>query len=238
MSIKIMSMVFDTPLKPTQKLIMLALADHANDMGGRVFPSMERVAHKVCLSKRQVQRIMNDLRKDGYIEMVHKASRHRPREYRIDLVKLKAIMVEYETPMKVRGDNMSSLNSIPPTSGVFRGDIAMSPKPSVVKLTDNKVNLGRTKAVRHPDSQHKAIQMYRKITNRYPKKELYTTIIEVIGDKSENDLRPYHQEWLERGYNPMSIKWLTEWVVQGSMPLMKGKGKTSIDTLQEAFNAD
>ena len=227
MSIKIMSMVFDTPLKPNQKLIMLALADHASDSGGRVFPSMERVAHKVCLSKRQVQRIMNDLRKEGLIHMTHKASRHRPREYRIDLVKLKAIMVEYEVP--VRGDNMTPLNGqvgVTPTS----------PKPSVVKLTDNKVNL-RTN-VPHPDSQHPSILVYRSVTNRYPKKELYTTIIKAIGDKTEDDLRPYHQEWLERGYNPMSIKWLTEWVAQGSMPTMKGKGTTSIDTLKEAFNAD
>ena len=227
MSIKVMTMVFDAQLKSNQKLVLLALADHANDMGGRVFPSIERVAHKVCLSKRQVQRIMNDLRKEGLIHMTHKASRHRPREYRIDLVKLKAIMVEYEVP--VRGDNMTPLNGqvgVTPTS----------PKPSVVKLTDNKVNL-RTN-VPHPDSQHPSILVYRSVTNRYPKKELYTTIIKAIGDKTEDDLRPYHQEWLERGYNPMSIKWLTEWVAQGSMPTMKGKGTTSIDTLKEAFNAD
>ena len=234
MSIKIMSMVFDTPLKPNQKLIMLALADHASDSGGRVFPAMERVAHKVCLSKRQVQRIMNDLRKEGLIHMTHKASRHRPREYRIDLVKLKAIMVEYEAP--VRDDNMSPLNGKPPTYGGFRGDIAVSPEPSVVKLTDNKVNL-RTN-VPHPDSQHPSILVYRSVTNRYPKKELYTTIIKAIGDNTEDDLRPYHQEWLERGYNPMSIKWLTEWVVQGRIPGVTSQKATSIDTLKEAFNAD
>jgi len=229
MSIKVMTMVFDAQLKSNQKLVMLALADHANDMGGRVFPSIERVAHKVCLSKRQVQRIMNDLRKEGLIHMTHKASRHRPREYRIDLVKLKEIMVEYETPMKVRGDNMTPLNGqvgVTPTS----------PKPSVVKLTDNKVNL-RTN-VPHPDSQHPSILVYRSVTNRYPKKELYTTIIKAIGDNTEDDLRPYHQEWLERGYNPMSIKWLTEWVVQGRIPGVTSKKATSIDTLKEAFNAD
>jgi len=228
-SIKVMTMVFDAQLKSNQKLVMLALADHANDMGGRVFPSIERVAHKVCLSKRQVQRIMNDLRKEGLIHMTHKASRHRPREYRIDLVKLKEIMVEYETPMKVRGDNMTPLNGqvgVTPTS----------PKPSVVKLTDNKVNL-RTN-VPHPDSQHPSILVYRSVTNRYPKKELYTTIIKAIGDNTEDDLRPYHQEWLERGYNPMSIKWLTEWVVQGRIPGVTSKKATSIDTLKEAFNAD
>ena len=229
MSIKVMTMVFDAQLKSNQKLVMLALADHANDMGDRVFPSIERVAHKVCLSKRQVQRIMNDLRKEGLIHMTHKASRHRPREYRIDLVKLKEIMVEYETPMKVRGDNMTPLNGqvgVTPTS----------PKPSVVKLTDNKVNL-RTN-VPHPDSQHPSILVYRSVTNRYPKKELYTTIIKAIGDNTEDDLRPYHQEWLERGYNPMSIKWLTEWVVQGRIPGVTSKKATSIDTLKEAFNAD
>ena len=227
MSIKVMTMVFDAQLKSNQKLVMLALADHANDMGGRVFPSIERVAHKVCLSKRQVQRIMNDLRKEGLIHMTHKASRHRPREYRIDLVKLKAIMVEYEVP--VRGDNMTPLNGqvgVTPTS----------PKPSVVKLTDNKVNL-RTN-VPHPDSQHPSILVYRSVTNRYPKKELYTTIIKAIGDNTEDDLRPYHQEWLERGYNPMSIKWLTEWVVQGRIPGVTSQKETSIDTLKEAFNAD
>ncbi len=227
MSIKIMSMVFDAQLKSNQKLVMLALADHANDMGGRVFPSIERVAHKVCLSKRQVQRIMNDLRKEGLIHMTHKASRHRPREYRIDLVKLKAIMVEYETP--VRGDNMTPLNG-------QVGVTWVSPKPSVVKLTDNKVNL-RTN-VPHPDSQHPSILVYRSVTNRYPKKELYTTIIKAIADNTEDDLRPYHQEWLERGYNPMSIKWLTEWVVQGRIPGVTSKKATSIDTLKEAFNAD
>ena len=227
MSIKVMTMVFDAQLKSNQKLVMLALADHANDMGGRVFPSIERVAHKVCLSKRQVQRIMTDLRKEGLIHMTHKASRHRPREYRIDLVKLKAIMVEYETP--VRGDNMTPLNGqvgVTPTS----------PKPSVVKLTDNKVNL-RTN-VPHPDSQHPSILVYRSVTNRYPKKELYTTIIKAIGDKTEDDLRPYHQEWLERGYNPLSIKWLVDWAISGMIPGVTSKKATSIDTLKEAFNAD
>tara|TARA_Y100000034_G_C6833893_1_gene376671 strand:+ start:427 stop:1110 length:684 start_codon:yes stop_codon:yes gene_type:complete len=227
MSIKVMTMVFDAQLKSNQKLVMLALADHANDMGGRVFPSIERVAHKVCLSKRQVQRIMNDLRKEGLIHMTHKASRHRPREYRIDLFMLKAIMVEYEVP--VRGDNMTPLNGqvgVTPTS----------PKPSVVKLTDNKVNL-RTN-VPHPDSQHPSILVYRSVTKRYPKKELYTTIIKAIGDKTEDDLRPYHQEWLERGYNPLSIKWLVDWAISGMIPGVTSKKATSIDTLKEAFNAD
>jgi hypothetical protein len=227
MSIKVMTMVFDAQLKSNQKLVMLALADHANDMGGRVFPSIERVAHKVCLSKRQVQRIMNDLRKEGLIHMTHKASRHRPREYRIDLFMLKAIMVEYEVP--VRGDNMTPLNG-------QVGVTWVSPKPSVVKLTDNKVNL-RTN-VPHPDSQHPSILVYRSVTKRYPKKELYTTIIKAIGDKTEDDLRPYHQEWLERGYNPLSIKWLVDWAISGMIPGVTSKKATSIDTLKEAFNAD
>lgn len=61
MSVKIMGEVWELDLKPAQQIVLLALADHADHNGDRVFPSVALIAWKTNYTRRQVQRIMREL---------------------------------------------------------------------------------------------------------------------------------------------------------------------------------
>jgi len=67
-----------------------------------------------------------------------------------------------------------------------------------------------------PRSDSPAIQAFRSVVKRYPKKALYDVIIEALGETPDlKRLSSCYCEWLERGYNGNSYKWLTEWYTAG-----------------------
>jgi hypothetical protein len=79
MSIKLMTAVWDREdLSSTQKLVLLSLADWANDEG-LCWPSIERVAKKSSLKKRAVQLAIRSLEEMQFIrreEVVGKGNRY------------------------------------------------------------------------------------------------------------------------------------------------------------------
>jgi len=73
MSVKIMSAIFESEtLGPTERLIMLALADHADD-SGRCYPSMQRLCKRTGLSDRAIQKNIKDLTEAGYLTVIPQA---------------------------------------------------------------------------------------------------------------------------------------------------------------------
>ena len=86
MSIKVMSMVFDRyPAGGNERLLALALADHAKDDGTRIWPSVAELSRKTLQSERTVQRQVAAMVARGWLEVVH-VSTGRPgdtNEYRI-----------------------------------------------------------------------------------------------------------------------------------------------------------
>lgn len=65
MSIRIMSAVFESrSLGPTDRLVMLSLADHAGE-DGTCYPSIARLCQRTGLSERAVQQSIKRLRDDG-----------------------------------------------------------------------------------------------------------------------------------------------------------------------------
>jgi hypothetical protein len=84
MSVKQMAKVWEYELPHNHQSIMLAMADHANDEGGSIFPSLERVAWKTGYKRGSVKRIVRELKVIGLLVIVKRASRHRPTEYRIN----------------------------------------------------------------------------------------------------------------------------------------------------------
>lgn len=74
MSLEAMNWAWEQPVsKSTNKLVLLALADHAN-ADGECWPSMKRIAERSDISPRQVSRAINELVELGLIE---KANRRR-----------------------------------------------------------------------------------------------------------------------------------------------------------------
>jgi len=63
--------------------------------------------------------------------------------------------------------------------------------------------------------KHPAYVAYYHVTKKRPKNELIDMIIEKIGDTpDQSNLEACRLEWLSRGYNPMSLKWL-DWYTSG-----------------------
>jgi DNA-binding Lrp family transcriptional regulator len=79
MSIRIMSAIWEIPLPPTEKLVLLALADAANDEG-LCWPSIATIARKSGFSERSVQRSIRAAEGMGLItreEVIGKGCKYR-----------------------------------------------------------------------------------------------------------------------------------------------------------------
>jgi len=105
MSIRLMSDVWRTDLPTVEKMVLLVIADHANDEGTQAYPSQATMAAKASISIRTVQRAVNNLVGQGYIKMFKGAGGspdcredRRPHLYQINVGKL-------------RGDSMTGRQS-------------------------------------------------------------------------------------------------------------------------------
>lgn len=86
MSVKIMSMVFDRyPEGGGEMLLALALADHANDQGESIRPSIASLAEKTRQSERSVQYQLRRMEESGWLILVNHGNggRNHRREYQI-----------------------------------------------------------------------------------------------------------------------------------------------------------
>ncbi|WP_434626091.1 helix-turn-helix domain-containing protein [Azospirillum sp. B2RO_4] len=89
MSLRAMAAVWGSPrpLDTMTAIVLVRLADFADDHGGGIFPSVKRVAAECRLSPRKVQYILRDLEATGLLVKVadEDPGRRRGREYRLDL---------------------------------------------------------------------------------------------------------------------------------------------------------
>jgi hypothetical protein len=139
-SIKIMTRVWDARniTTPAFRLVLLKLADCANDAGERSFPAVPTIAADCELSSRQVQRALSWLREHGFIAQVAPAKHHRPAEW---AVCLDAAGVPYTRTEADRADTPQGRHPVTPTparqgrrtgragvtSTTVRGDIPGTP---------------------------------------------------------------------------------------------------------------
>lgn len=94
------------PRGGTHLLVLMILADHADDAGGNVWPSVARVARAARCTTRQVRRIMRDLEADGVIEPDGAAVGGRPgstRRWRLRLDLLGALPAVFGAARSGRG---------------------------------------------------------------------------------------------------------------------------------------
>jgi hypothetical protein len=82
-----MALVWDLGLEHAKKYVLLAYADHADDQGYNVYPSLGRIAHKTGYSRDQIRRISRQLVEAELMVLVAPAdaARRRPAEYRLTL---------------------------------------------------------------------------------------------------------------------------------------------------------
>ena len=128
----------------SKKLIMLALADWADDDGGRIYPSVPSIAIKVGdISPRHVRRLLGELVSEGYLEVVRRGGDGGPKDttdYR--MVAEQLVVGEGFTPDTQTPDTSVTPDiedTLPRTSETLTPDIAVSANP-----------LGTVKENRHP----------------------------------------------------------------------------------------
>ena len=94
MSIKVMTDVWQfAPYREATLLVLLAMADWANENGGDIFPKVSTLAAKARLSTRATQAAVRRLEADGTVECVKRAS-GRPGDanrYRINVQRMKEL---------------------------------------------------------------------------------------------------------------------------------------------------
>jgi hypothetical protein len=71
-SIKLMSIVWDLHLPPGEKLVLLALADQANDEGVQCWPAVSTIARRSGQGERTVRRALADLESKGHLTRQHR----------------------------------------------------------------------------------------------------------------------------------------------------------------------
>lgn len=106
MSVKVTTWVWEQDLPPNMKIVLLAVADHADDDGGNSYPSHDTLAKKTGFSTRQVKRVLDSLAQSGYIEVgkahiPHRRADRQPNMYTIFMSQMPRHGVTDESP---RGD--------------------------------------------------------------------------------------------------------------------------------------
>lgn len=92
MSIRLMTMVWDIRW-PTQNhlLVMLKLADHANDEGSKVWPAVATIAAQAQCSERTVQNVLKAFRDCGLVGVVKPGGGASPTIYTLNVSLLNAL---------------------------------------------------------------------------------------------------------------------------------------------------
>jgi Helix-turn-helix domain len=77
-------------MAPLPRLMLLALADLANDAGGQCFPSQATLARQTGISDRHVRNLLADLIAAGHVTLVRKATGSTSASYQLTLPPLPA----------------------------------------------------------------------------------------------------------------------------------------------------
>ena len=88
MSVRLMSMAWQSGLPKNQKILLLAYADHANDDGSSIYPGEDLVAEKTSDSKGNVRRVTKLLLESGILIQTKPGYRGQRAEYLINVAAL------------------------------------------------------------------------------------------------------------------------------------------------------
>jgi Helix-turn-helix domain len=85
MSLRIMTAVFELEITASEKLVLIAMADHAHHDGSSCFPGVGLLARKTSLSRRGVQKIVRRLEQRGLLAPIGVSRGYHTTEYRVTL---------------------------------------------------------------------------------------------------------------------------------------------------------
>ena len=135
MSVRVMNLVWPANLPAMDKLVLLYLADHANDDGNSAYPSVDRLSAGCSLTRRAVQKILRRLEKREVIILQGgaKGGRGRTRNYRISPERANVVH-------PIKGERGSPFPAKRANESAIKGERG-SPEPSLTikELSDSVV---------------------------------------------------------------------------------------------------
>lgn len=219
MSIKIMTEVWaKARLGGSRLLILLALADNANDER-YCWPSIDTLAKKSRLQRRQVQNVLSELESTGYLVVDRSQEFKRTNVYHIQPVGNWGVQqnapVQSDAPMHQDAPTHAP-ECTPPMQ-------PSAPKPSG-KPSRKPRSASQSALANDVESKHPAILCYKAVVGRYPPKSQWHKIAQTLGgDPDQPKLRRCFVAWEGEGHKPTNLAWLYEWYVTG-IPAKKDRG--------------
>lgn len=150
MTVKVTTWVFDhSEATGSDRLVLLALADHADDETWSCWPSMQRIARKARLSESTTRRALQSLAASGRIRI----ERNGGLGYRDDRRPNLYFLLDEVSGCAPVDDGVSK----PPPRGVKKspnGVSAVTPKPSIEPKYINKTQSLESSGARFPEPRN------------------------------------------------------------------------------------
>ena len=152
MSVKVMSWVWDhSRAKGAQRLVLLAVADHANDDGLDAFPSLARLARKTGMTERGVHKAIGALVALGELQVTAGGGRGRSNRYRVLMVDRP--QTPNVVPALVGNPEPETMNEVPGTTfhePHSRNTAPRKPEPRSTELSLNPPETSSSKKSSSP----------------------------------------------------------------------------------------
>lgn len=207
MSVALMAQAFRLPVTPTQKLVLLALCDCANDQG-ECYPSVPHLEEKTSLSERSVQGAVRDLEVCGVLRRHMRSGR--ATVYRLTPA---AYAPPQQLPPAAPAPTPAAVAPPPPQ---HLHHTPAAPAPRTIKEPSVEPSLKRKSPARAPDLPRPdgvAEQVWVDwLTLRKAKRAPVTqTVIDgAIGEAAKADmpLEDFLRLWCRRGTQGLEASWL------------------------------
>ncbi len=167
MSISLMTDVWKLTLQAPRKMVLLALADNANDEGTDCWPSVGKLVEKCSMSERAVQGHLAALEEDGYIKRHERLGRSNKFTIHVDRIRLEILQ-------KVKALADTPAESAPPAKVPEIPPQNLHPSPSNPRDTHTPAESAP------PQSLHPTPAGSAPITTREPSLKTTTTSSDAI----------------------------------------------------------
>ena len=167
MSISLMTDVWKLTLQAPRKMVLLALADNANDEGTDCWPSVGKLVEKCSMSERAVQGHLAALEEDGYIKRHERLGRSNKFTIHVDRIRLEILQ-------KVKASAETPAESAPPAKVPDLPPQNLHPYPS------NPHDIHTPAESAPPQSLHPTPAESAPITTREPSLKTTTTSSDAI----------------------------------------------------------
>ena len=175
MSISLMTDVWKLPLQAPRKMVLLALADNANDEGTDCWPSVGKLVEKCSMSERAVQGHLAALEEGGYIKRHERLGRSNKFTIHVERIRLEILE-------KTKASRSTPAESAPPA------DVDKSPPQNLHPSPSNPHGINTPAESAPLQNLHPTPADSAPITTKDPSLETTTTSSDAIESCCGGDL--------------------------------------------------